>query len=137
MAFRGRNLKEVARQLADRGPDWLVSLRSAPYRQAKAELLGIKGVGEKIADCVCFFSLDKDEAVPVDTHVRQLAQRLFLPEMKARSITSAVYRRISEVFADRYGPYAGWAQQFLYYDDLLRTRKRGQGRLSDGEHELP
>ena len=32
----------------------------------RAELLEIRGVGAKIADCVCLFSLDKDEAVPVD-----------------------------------------------------------------------
>ena len=111
----------------ERGPDWLISLRGVPYSQAKSELLKIKGVGEKIADCVCFFSLDKDEAVPVDTHVRQLAHRLFMPEMKAKSITSAVYRRITEVFAERYGPLAGWAQEFLFYEDLLRTRALGRG----------
>mgnify|MGYP003767271041 CR=1 FL=1 len=33
------------------------------------------GVGLKVADCVACFSLDHHEAVPVDTHVRQIAIR--------------------------------------------------------------
>lgn len=119
LGFRGENLRSVARQVIERGDGWLMGLRYVPYQDAKAELTALRGVGPKIADCVCLFSLDKDEAVPVDTHVRQLAHRLFLPDMKARSITDAVYRRIVEAFAERYGRYAGWAQQFLFYEDLL------------------
>lgn len=122
--FRGANLKTVAQQIRDRGEGWLMRLRNVSYSEAKAELLTIRGVGAKIADCVCLFSLDKDEAVPVDTHVKQLAQRLFLPEITAKSITDAVYRRIVAAFEQRYDRYAGWAQQFLYYDDLLRSRSR-------------
>lgn len=120
--FRGANLKTVAQQVRDRGEGWLISLRNATYIEAKADLMTVRGVGAKIADCVCLFSLDKDEAVPVDTHVKQLAQRLFLPEIQAKSITDAVYRRVVTAFEERYGKYAGWAQQFLYYDDLLRSR---------------
>lgn len=122
--FRGSNLKTVAQQILDRGEGWLADLRRVSYSEAKSELLTIRGVGAKIADCVCLFSLDKDEAVPVDTHVKQLAQRLFLPEITAKSITDAVYRRVVNAFEERYGQYAGWAQQFLYYDDLLRSRAR-------------
>lgn len=121
LGFRGEVLRSVSQHLVDRGEGWLLSLRGMPYEEAKQQLVAIRGVGAKIADCVCLFSLDKDEAVPVDTHVRQLAHRLFLPDMKAKSITDAVYKRIVEVFHERYGPYAGWAQQFLFYEDLLRS----------------
>lgn len=122
LGFRGRNLRSVANQTIERGEGWLVGLLDAPYDQARAELLSIRGVGAKIADCVCLFSLDKDESVPVDTHVRQLAHRLFLPEMKAKSMTDGVYRQIVEAFREHYGRYAGWAQQFLFYEDLLRGK---------------
>lgn len=127
LAFRGANLKSVAEQILEKGEGWLASLRGVSYCSAREQLLTIKGVGSKIADCVCLFSLDKDEAVPVDTHVKQLAQRLFIPDMKAKSITDGVYKRICEAFLERYGKYSGWAQQFLYYEDLLRTRAMGRG----------
>ena len=125
LEFRGTNLKLVAEQLSRRGEEWLIALRSVPYEQARAELLTIRGVGRKIADCVCLFSLDKDEAVPVDTHVRQLAQRLWAPELAGKSLTDALCRRVVDAFAERYGPLAGWAQQFLFYEDLLRGRAKG------------
>lgn len=127
LGFRGPNLKLVARQVLERGEDWLMSLRNVPYEEARNELMLIRGVGRKIADCVCLFALDKDQAVPVDTHVRQLAQRLWMPDLTTKSITDAAYRRITEAFAERYGDLSGWAQQFLFYEDLLRTRELGRG----------
>ncbi|MCE5197544.1 MAG: DNA glycosylase [Armatimonadota bacterium] len=127
LGFRGPNLKSVAEQVLERGEGWLMSLRGMTYSDAKQMLLEIKGVGQKIADCVCLFSLDKDEAVPVDTHVRQLAQKFFMPDMQAKTITDAVYRRVMEAFEERYGRYAGWAQHLLFYEDLMRTRALGRG----------
>jgi len=122
LGFRGENLRMVAQQIVDQSEGWLLGLRNVPYACAHAELVAVRGVGPKIADCVCLFSLDKDEAVPVDTHVRQLAHRLFLPDLKAKSITNAVYRRVVDAFRERYGELAGWAQQYLFYEDLLRSR---------------
>ncbi len=122
LAFRGKNIKSVASQLLERGEGWLPSLRNCDYATAKSELIHIKGIGPKIADCACLFSLDKHEVVPVDTHIYQLAKRLFLTNIAAKTITQSVYSRIQQEFVQRYGQYAGWAQQFLFYEDVLRTR---------------
>jgi len=127
LGFRRDNLRIAARQIADRGEGWLISLRKAGYPEAKAALLGIRGVGRKIADCTCLFSLDKDDAVPVDTHVRQVAHRYFLPDLNSGSVTDAVYNKVAQAFVERFGQYAGWAQEFLFYEDLLRTRALGRG----------
>ena len=124
LGFRGEVLRSVSRHIIDRGKGWLPGLRVAGYEEAKRQLVEIRGVGAKIADCVCLFALDKDEAVPVDTHVRQLAHRLFLPDMKAKSVTDGVYRQVAQAFREKYGKYAGWAQQFLFYEDLLGSRGR-------------
>lgn len=42
----------------------------AGYREAHEALLGLQGVGPKVADCVCLMGLGWGEAVPVDTHGR-------------------------------------------------------------------
>ena len=127
LGFRGQNLQSVAAQVLDRGEGWLTSLRALSYAEAREELLALRRVGAKIADCVCLFALGKDEAVPVDTHVKQLAQRLWMPDLAGKTITDAIYRRVAGAFAERYGDLAGWAQQFLFYEDLLRTRALGRG----------
>ena len=76
LGYRARYVKETAQMvMANGGASWLFGLRALPYAQAKAALLTLPGIGEKIADCVCLFSLDKDEAIPVDTHIRRIAQR--------------------------------------------------------------
>ena len=108
---------KVAKQLEERGPGWAMSLRDMPYEQAHTELVKLNGIGAKIADCVCLFSLDKTEAVPVDTHVWQLAKDLYFPDWAERkSLTEAAYNTVADAFRDRFGDLAGYAQNFLFYD---------------------
>ena len=117
LGFRGRNIVKVAKQLDERGPGWTMALREMPYREAHSALVQINGIGAKIADCVCLFSLDKTEAVPVDTHVWKLAKNLYFPEWPERkSLTEASYNTVAGAFRDRFGDLAGYAQNFLFYD---------------------
>jgi endonuclease-3 len=50
-------------------------LRDLPLEEAKAWLRELKGVGPKTAACVLMFALGRP-ALPVDTHVHRVAQRL-------------------------------------------------------------
>lgn len=120
LAFRAKNIRSVAENISDKPECWLDEMRKISFEQARDALVTIKGVGYKIADCVCLFALDKDESVPVDTHIRQIACRLFLPEIQVKTVTDRVYKKVQQEFRLRYGSYAGWAQQFLFYDDLTR-----------------
>ena len=122
LGFRGRILNSVANQILEQPPGWLESLRHAPYEEAKAQLVTLRGVGQKIADCVCLFALGKDEAVPVDTHVRQLACRYYLCDLTAKTVTDSVYARVTDCLRHKFDGYAGWAQQFLFLEDLLRGK---------------
>lgn len=56
------------------GEKWLYSMRDRSYQEVHSELVKIPGVGKKVADCVCLMSLDKLDAIPVDTHVFQMAR---------------------------------------------------------------
>lgn len=87
------------------------------YYSAHGELLRIKGVGRKIADCVLLFSLEHWEAFPVDVHISRMVQRYFsdeLPLSSTRSLTDRIYRLIGEYFRRKYGKWAGWVQQYMY-----------------------
>jgi N-glycosylase/DNA lyase len=50
------------------------------------------------------------QAVPVDTHVFQIATNWYLPHLKKnKTVTTRVYDEISGHFQGLYGPLAGWA----------------------------
>jgi endonuclease-3 len=65
---------------AARGSFDLEFLRRMPLEEAKAWLREMKGVGPKTAACVLMFALGRP-ALPVDTHVHRVSQRLaYVPE---------------------------------------------------------
>jgi endonuclease-3 len=60
----------------------LTFLKGMPLVEAKAWLRSLPGVGPKTAACVLMFALGRP-ALPVDTHVHRVAQRLGLVPAKA------------------------------------------------------
>jgi len=94
----------------------------AEYEKAHEDLLQLKGVGRKIADCVLLFSLEHWEAFPIDVHIRRMVEKYYGTEMnlpRVKSLTDRIYKMIGEYFRGRYGRWAGWVQQYLY--SLSRT----------------
>ncbi|KAL3424797.1 8-oxoguanine DNA-glycosylase [Phlyctema vagabunda] len=89
------------------------------YRKAHEELLRLQGVGPKVADCVCLMGLGWGEAVPVDTHVWQFAQRDYkFGKGKHKSLTKATYDAVGDYFRQLWGNEAGWAHSVLFAADL-------------------
>ncbi|PVU96166.1 hypothetical protein BB559_002483 [Furculomyces boomerangus] len=152
--YRARYIEKSARLLGVLSNDanvWLESLRAITYADAKKELLKLCGVGPKVADCICLMSLDKMNAIPVDTHVMQVATRdyvksgIFLEILKgrkdsesdlerakeitktitaAKSVTQNVYSSVNEMFNMIFGSYCGWAQTILFVGDLNRPENK-------------
>ncbi|XP_046403962.1 N-glycosylase/DNA lyase [Ischnura elegans] len=105
---------------SENGQDtWLENLLSLKYEDAKAELTKLSGIGAKVADCICLMSLGHLGAVPVDTHVHQIAIRRYTPHLaKYKTVTHAVYDEIGGFFRNLYGDLAGWAHTILFCADL-------------------
>ncbi|MFM1769107.1 MAG: hypothetical protein RJA22_1636 [Verrucomicrobiota bacterium] len=122
MGFRAPNLLGAARRVASGELD-LAALAGLPVGEARAALTGLRGVGEKIADCVLLFSLGFPTAFPVDVWVRRALRDLYFPRRRPSP------RRL-RAFADtHFGPQAGYAQQYLFH--YMRTRPpAGEGRLA-------
>ncbi|MDW8207389.1 MAG: DNA glycosylase [Chloroherpetonaceae bacterium] len=122
--FRAPRVIALARFLQATAPGWLCHLRTASYSEARAALRTLPGIGPKVADCICLFALDKDEAVPIDTHTHRVGVRLFRPDLGGRSLTPAVYEALAAAYRERFGRFAGWAQQYLFFGELSRSRSR-------------
>ena len=59
-------------------------------------------------------SLNHLEAIPVDTHIFQVAKK-YLPHLSSKkTVTDKSYNEISEFFRNLYGPLAGWAQTVIF-----------------------
>ena len=86
----------------------LEDIKQMPYAEAKKELMKIKGVGPKVADCVLLFSAGKSEAFPIDVWVKRTMQTLYMDE---NATNKEIEKRAEELF----GEYAGFAQQYLFY----------------------
>ena len=78
------------------------------YAEAKRRLMGCRGIGPKIADCICLFALDKTEAFPVDRWVERATERYFPPQERPFGEDLVMWAQ------DRFGNNAGYANQFLF-----------------------
>ncbi|CAL1385165.1 unnamed protein product [Linum trigynum] len=100
------------------GSEWLASMRKLNLPVVIDALSTLPGVGPKVAACIALFSLDQHHAIPVDTHVWQIATRYLLPELAGTRLTRKLCGRVADAFVMKYGKYAGWAQTLLFIAEL-------------------
>lgn len=122
--YRAATIPHVAKQLMERGEGWLESLKEASYEEAHAELCRFKGIGPKLADCIALFGLHFQQATPIDTHMWQAVCRLYRPDWTGKAVTDARYKEAGQILRERCGPWAGWAHQYLFLENLLNWRER-------------
>ncbi|KAF1989744.1 hypothetical protein K402DRAFT_444764 [Aulographum hederae CBS 113979] len=156
--YRAKYLHKTAMMIAqEKGSDWLDDLRNPEslasgrkastaeklveggregYRNAHEKLLELQGVGPKVADCVCLMGLGWGEAVPVDTHVWQIAQRDYkFGKGKHSSLTKATYDAVANKFRSLWGEEAGWAHSVLFTADLKAFSERLVAKVEVKEEE--
>ena len=109
--YRAKYIQKTADVIVNRlgGITWIQALRSLPYEHAHAELQQLAGIGAKVADCICLMALDQPSAIPVDTHVWQIACRDYGLAKSGKSLTPRLYKKVGDHFRSLFGEYAGWA----------------------------
>ncbi|XP_027354810.1 N-glycosylase/DNA lyase OGG1 isoform X2 [Abrus precatorius] len=129
------------------GEEWLRSLRKLDLEDVISALSTLPGVGPKVAACIALFSLDQHHAIPVDTHVWQIATKYLLPELAGSQLTPKLCNRVAEAFVAKYGKYAGWAQTLLFIAELpsqkallpshlWTIKQHNPAKIEDGEEEF-
>jgi N-glycosylase/DNA lyase len=109
MGFRAPYLLCAAQKVASGQLD-LELLKKLSLQEARARLMELHGVGRKIADCVLLFSLGHSEAFPVDTWILKVLMKVYFS--KKRKVHSKKLIEFTETY---FGPYAGYAQQYLFH----------------------
>ncbi len=86
----------------------LFRLKELVTEEARKYLLELNGVGSKVADCMLLYSGIKYDVFPTDVWVKRVMEELYFKR-------EASFREIQQFAADKFGQYAGIAQQYLFY----------------------
>jgi N-glycosylase/DNA lyase len=107
LGYRGPYLQETACRLAS-DPGWEDRIRTLSYEEGRKELMRLRGIGPKAADCILLFAFQRYESFPVDVWIQRIMQERF-PVLKRQG--SEVIRRFGQ---EHFGAFAGYAQEYLY-----------------------
>ncbi len=115
VGYRAKFIKESANMIFSKEINF-ESLKKSDYFEAKKSICSIPGVGNKVADCIMLFSLNKLEAFPLDRWMIRILEKYFFNEfqLETKTITEKQYDILHEKIVNYFGPYAGYAQQFLF-----------------------
>ena len=86
---------------------YLNDLGNMSTLDAYKELLALKGVGNKVAECVLLFGLNKTDVFPVDVWMDRVCEEYFDLHIARKNKSKAM--------VNRFGSLAGYAQQYLFY----------------------
>ena len=84
----------------------------------KKELLSLKGVGPKVADCVSLFGYHRTDSFPVDTWIEKLYREDFGGKETDRN-------KITSYFLNLFGEKSGYVQQYIFYYKRSLENKKG------------
>ena len=90
-------------------------MESLPTTQLKKSLVGIYGVGPKVADCVSLFGFHRADSFPVDTWIEKVYLQDFNGTLKDRT-------KIADYFVKRFKGNPGYYQQYLFYYARLKEK---------------
>ena len=94
---------------------WEETIDRLPFEDARKELMKMKGVGPKAADCILLFAFQKYESFPVDVWIRRIMREHYLPDLPENApLTTREYDTIRSFARNHFGNYCGFAQEYLY-----------------------
>ena len=115
VGYRSPFIKEAAKMVVLKKIDFKY-LERCNYQEAKKNICLVPGIGNKVADCIMLFSLNKLEAFPLDTWMIKILEKYYSNEfnIETKTITQKQYEILHEKIVNYFGPYCGYAQQFLF-----------------------
>lgn len=106
--FRARYLKDASEKLSSN----IITkneFQDLSEEDARKLLMSIKGVGEKVANCVMLFGLGYRSSFPVDVWIKRIMEEMYFNGNDTKK------EIISEYATKNFGIYGGYAQQYLFY----------------------
>ena len=106
--YRAKYLYETVRLIDEKTlKEW--DLLSTPDLRKK--LIGLSGVGPKVADCILLFGYGRGDVFPVDTWMAQMYNKFYEQQENREAIRYNLTKQ--------FGQLSGFAQQYLFF--FMRT----------------
>jgi len=118
LGYRAKNLLRTARMVAA-GEVNFAGVSTLSDDDAALELQRLPGVGPKVAACALLFGFGRLAAFPIDVWIERILRRTYFA--RKRKVTT---KRLREFSARYFGPYGGYAQQYLFHH-ARTTQPRG------------
>lgn len=83
-------------------------LKSVSTADAKKALVSVKGIGNKVSDCILLFGLGRVDSFPVDVWIKRIMEYCYFDEEQTIPV-------ISRFAAEKFGSLGGYAQQYLFF----------------------
>ena len=125
VGYRAKFIKEAAKRVISKEIDFEY-LEKCNYQEAKNNICSVPGIGNKVADCIMLFSLNKLESFPLDRWIIRILEKYYPNnfQLKTKTITEKQYEILHEKIIEYFGSYAGYAQQFLFKMERENYQKR-------------
>ena len=112
LGYRAQYIHDMS-QMLDR--DRIDRFKRLGYEELRSDLMELPGVGDKVADCVALFGFGQLEAFPIDVWMKRALERLYGK--------TGSYGKLRAFAHARFGPFAGYAQEYLYYNERAHAPK--------------
>jgi len=106
--FRSGYIRDAVSKISA-GELSLCDIEKLSYADLKTELMKIKGVGEKVSDCVALFAYAKLDAFPIDVWVKRITEHFYFDGKDTAKDKIEVFAK------EKFGEYSGYAQQYLFH----------------------
>ena len=125
VGYRAKAIKEASIAVTNGDIDF-ENLKNMNYYDAKQELVKVFGIGNKVADCILLFSLNKLEAFPLDRWMIRILQKYYSNKFQttSKTMTDKTYLNIHQNIVEHFGKYAGYSQQFLFKMERESNNKK-------------
>ncbi len=123
LGYRARHLLATARAVAS-GTFDLAEVAKLDDAAAHAALLRLAGVGPKVAHCALLFGFGRLTSFPIDVWIERILRTLYFAGK--RRVTA---KRLREFGAGYFGPFGGYAQQYLFHHARTTWPRGGRPAL--------
>jgi N-glycosylase/DNA lyase len=138
--YRAKYIVDSVNLMQEKGENWFEVISNSD--NPADELLNLKGVGRKVADCILLFSFRKHHIVPLDIHMIKFFNESVAGKgnkyKKIDKMSKKTYEEVSANYFEYFGSHAGWLHSVFYMsriDKVAKEENSNKNNVSKGKRK--